>query len=110
MCVHGKLQCLRGRCKRGRKPDLHKLDKCLACKGTRRPVCGNDGKTYPSACVAMNCRQLDSGDFTPGACHKKVSIFFCKRHHEGRNNFQGGAKPFSAVGRGEQNVPLKIPD
>ena len=51
-----------------------KLDKCLACKGPRSPVCGNDGKTYPSACIAMNCRQLSSEDFTPGACHKKVSI------------------------------------
>ena len=49
---------------------------CRACASMRSasPVCGNDGRTYPSACFAMNCRGLDRSDIVPGPCSRRVKI------------------------------------
>ena len=70
------MQCLKRVCEDDNDDDaVHEEDRrYLACKKIAfSPVCGNDGKTHPSACVATNCRGLNADDVVPGPCNKKVS-------------------------------------
>ena len=90
-CVDGHLRCLRGVCQDEEDDDAADEDnkKCYACiRETVSPVCGNDGRTYPSSCLATNCRGLSTDDIVPGRCSEKVivisqwlllniSYFFC---------------------------------
>ena len=48
---------------------------CRACTRMRKsPVCGNDGRTYPSRCFAVNCRGLGDGEIVDGRCSALVSL------------------------------------
>ena len=61
----------------GEDPDDSEEDRnCRRCRSLRaEPVCGSDGRTYPSRCFAMNCRGLDADDIVSGPCSRKVNVF-----------------------------------
>ena len=54
--------------------DLEEDRNCRRCAFMRSdPVCGNDGRTYPSRCFAVNCRGLDDADVVDGPCSRRVN-------------------------------------
>lgn len=76
-CSNGELFCTRRLCEEDddeNDEDVPPEERnCRECGAMRAfPVCGNDGKTYPSRCFAVNCRGLDSEDLTPGPCSSRV--------------------------------------
>ncbi|GAB0089450.1 reversion-inducing cysteine-rich protein with Kazal motifs [Sergentomyia squamirostris] len=72
-CFAGEITCTKKQCKRqGIGDDLYTSLPCN-CPPHYVPVCGRNGKTYPSACVAK-CAGLQDADIEYGACSTKV---FC---------------------------------
>lgn len=47
---------------------------CRSCGAMRaEPVCGPDGRTYPSECFATYCRGLNASQLIRGSCSRRVS-------------------------------------
>ena len=84
-CRNGVLTCSRRTCgdddngeedddDNGDPSDPEPERRCRQCGAMRaEPVCGKDGRTYPSRCFATECRGLDTEDLTPGPCSKQVN-------------------------------------
>lgn len=87
-CSNGKLFCTRRLCNDddGGDDDDDDMEDasderiCQACGDlVKEPVCGNDGKSYPSSCFAVNCRGLDSETLTAGSCAIRVRDYLTSR-------------------------------
>ena len=79
-CRRGELACTRRLCEDDEddeddEEDPEDVRNCRACGAMRaNPVCGDDGRTYPSRCFAVSCRGLDAEDLTPGPCSSRVRL------------------------------------
>ena len=63
-CRNGQIRCTRAQC-----DDSEIRDRCQECMGKPLDqVCGINGVTYDSPCVAVYCAGLAPFDFFRGAC------------------------------------------
>lgn len=79
VCKNGEVFCTRRDCEDDEEEEDDERDpmdvrNCRACGAMRaEPVCGDDGRTYPSRCFAVTCRGLNADDLAPGPCSRRVS-------------------------------------
>ena len=68
-CRNGELRCTRQRCE-----GTEFRDMCQDCQSQPQVrVCGINGVTYPSSCVALYCAGIAPFDIVPGDCPSVVS-------------------------------------
>lgn len=78
VCRNGALKCTRRECEEDQEEGVDVDDpveerNCRSCGMMRaEPVCGVDGRTYPSRCFAVTCRQLNPDTLTAGSCARRV--------------------------------------
>ena len=67
-CRNGELRCTRRKCE-----ERKLTDRCQEClSAPQEQVCGINGVTYPSGCVATYCAGLAPFDFFNGSCPSVV--------------------------------------
>ena len=71
-CRNGSLVCTRlASCENGTEPETN--DTCQMCRRMPiSPVCGNNGRTYHSMCLAMHCGRLQPNETNTGPCSTLV--------------------------------------
>ena len=73
-CSNGRLTCTDIDGCRDRDEEHNEDErKCERCQDTPMSlVCGRDGRTYHSRCIAMNCSGLGEDDIIDGPCSNQV--------------------------------------
>ena len=76
-CNNGRLTCTDiEECEGEGDEDDEQETRCERCQDApQRLVCGRDGRTYRSRCIAMNCSGLRDADILRGPCSNQVSSF-----------------------------------
>ena len=77
-CNNGRLICTDiEECEGEGDEDDEQETRCERCQDApQRLVCGRDGRTYRSRCIAMNCtRRLRDEDILEGPCSSQVNSF-----------------------------------
>ena len=74
-CNNGRLTCTDiEECEDEGEEDDEQERRCERCQDApQRLVCGRDGRTYRSRCIAMNCSRLRDVDILDGPCTRQVS-------------------------------------
>ena len=77
-CNNGRLTCTDiEECEGEGDEDDEQETRCERCQDApQRLVCGRDGRTYRSRCIAMNCSRLRDEDILEGPCSSQVSSLF----------------------------------
>ena len=75
-CNNGRLTCTDiDECKDRSEDRDDAEQRCDRCQDApARLVCGRDGRTFRSRCVAMNCSGLGENDILDGPCSSQVGI------------------------------------
>ena len=73
-CNNGRLTCTDiEECEGEGEEDDEQETRCEKCQDApQRLVCGRDGRTYRSRCIAMNCSGLRDVDVLDGPCSSQV--------------------------------------
>ena len=70
-CRNGEISCTQQQCEGSEARDI-----CPECMSEPvEQVCGNNGLTYPSSCVATSCAGLALSDIVQGSCSSVVGIY-----------------------------------